>query len=398
MSNEKWLARWQNVMMPSYQSPKLTLARGEGAHVWDVDGNRYVDLLAGLAVNVLGHAHPNVVEAVAAQMRTLGHVSNLYANEPSIELAERLLELFGSDSGTGKVFFCNSGAEANEAAFKLSRRTGRPNIVAMTNGFHGRTMGALAMTGQLAKQLPFAPLPAHVVHVPFGDADALRQAVDSDTAAVIVEPILGEAGVVMPPAGFLTDVREITRAAGALMIVDEVQTGFGRTGAWFAYQWEQVQPDVVTLAKGLGGGMPIGACVAFGEAATLFEPGQHGTTFGGNPVVAAAALAVINTIHAEGLVSRSAALGRKLMIAINDLQHPLIEGVRGRGLFAGIGLTENIAPQTVAAAARSGYLVNAPAPNVLRVAPPLVISENDIDGFVAALPEILKNAYVGGNS
>jgi acetylornithine/N-succinyldiaminopimelate aminotransferase len=384
-------------MMPSYQSPRLTLTRGSGARVWDVDGNEYVDFLAGLAVNILGHAHPRLVEAVSTQMSTLGHVSNLYANEPAIELAERLLELFGADGNNGKVFFCNSGAEANEAAFKLSRRTGRPNVVAMTNGFHGRTMGALAMTGQLPKQLPFAPLPPHVIHVPFGDSAALREAVDGDTAAVIVEPILGEAGVVMPPQGFLADVREITKTHGALMIVDEVQTGFGRTGAWFAYQWDKVQPDVVTLAKGLGGGMPIGACVAFGDAATLFEPGHHGTTFGGNPVVAAAALAVINTIHAEDLISRSAVLGRRLMIGINDLQHPLVEGVRGRGLFVGIGLTEDIAPQVVASAARSGYLVNAPSPSVVRLAPPLIIDEADVDRFVAALPEILKNAYVGGN-
>jgi acetylornithine/N-succinyldiaminopimelate aminotransferase len=396
MFNDKWLARWHNAMMPSYQSPKLTLERGKGVKVWDVDGNEYVDFLAGLAVNVLGHAHPSLVSAVTDQLGTLGHVSNLYVNEPSIELAERLLELFGFDGGEGKVFFCNSGAEANEAAFKLSRRTGRTNVVAMVNGFHGRTMGALAMTGQPAKQLPFAPLPGHVVHVPFGDVDALQAEVDDETAAVIVEPILGEAGVVVPPVGFLTDVRRITSEAGALMIVDEVQTGFGRTGAWFGFQWDHVQPDIVTLAKGLGGGMPIGACIAFGDAATLFEPGQHGTTFGGNPVSAAAGLAVINTIHAENLVANSATMGRRLMIALSELDHPLVEGVRGRGLFVGIGLREPIAQQVVASAARHGYLINAPAPDVLRLAPPLIIDAADVDGFVSAFPQILKTAYVGG--
>lgn len=378
--------------MPSYQIPKLILSRGKGVNVWDVDGNEYVDLLAGIAVNILGHAHPSVVNAVSTQVATLGHVSNLYANEPSIELAERLLDLFGAQSATGKVFFCNSGAEANEAAFKLSRRTGRPNIVATTQAFHGRTMGALALTGQPAKQDPFLPLPGNVIHVPFGDAEALRAVVDEHTAAVIVEPILGEAGVVVPPAGYLGEIRQITQEMGALMIVDEIQTGLGRTGAWFAFQWDHIEPDIVTLAKGLGGGMPMGACLAFGNAATLFEPGQHGTTFGGNPVVSAAALAVLNVLHSQDLIAQAAAVGRRLMIGIDALHHPLIEGVRGRGLLVGIGLTSPVAVDVVVSAERAGYLINATATNVLRLAPPLILTNEDVDAFIAALPGILDGA------
>lgn len=378
--------------MPSYQSPKLTLTQGKGTHVWDVDGNEYVDLLAGIAVNILGHAHPNIVEAVTHQASRLGHVSNLYANEPAIELAERLLDLFGAQSSDGKVFFCNSGAEANEAAFKLARRTGRPNIVATSQAFHGRTMGALALTGQPAKQMPFTPLPGPVAHVPFGEVDALRAAVDADTAAVIVEPILGEGGVVVPPAGYLAEVRAITHEVGALMIVDEVQTGIGRTGSWFAFQWDHIQPDVITLAKGLGGGFPIGAAIAFGEAATLFEPGQHGTTFGGGPVAAAAALAVLNTVNSQDLVANAAAMGRRLMIGIDGLDHKLIEGVRGRGLLIGIGLREPIAQDVVASAARHGYLINATSADVIRLAPPLIITAEEVDAFVGALPGILEDA------
>lgn len=379
-------------MMPSYQTPNITLTRGEGVHVWDVEGNRYVDFIAGLAVNALGHAHPAAVKAISDQAARLGHVSNLYANEVSIELAERLLDLFGNASASGKVFFCNSGAEANEAAFKIARRTGRPNIVAMSSAFHGRTMGSLALTGQPAKQEPFFPMTEHVIHVPYGDVDALRNAVDENTAAVFVEPILGEAGVVVPPAGYLRSVRDITTEAGALMVCDEVQTGIGRTGAWFAHQWEQIEPDVVTLAKGLGGGLPLGACIAFGKASSLLQPGMHGSTFGGNPIAAAAAIAVLNVVHSDNLVARASVTGRRLLLGVNDLAHPAIAGVRGRGLLIGIGLQRPIAGPAVAAAARAGYLINAASTDVLRLAPPLIVTEGEVDGFLAVLPGILDAA------
>ena len=303
--------RWTKAIMATYAAPPLTLVRGEGAQVWDESGKGYVDLVAGIAVNALGHAHPAVIEAVSRQVATLGHTSNLVANEPSVRLAERLLGLTGRD---GKVFFANSGAEANEAAFKLARRTGRGQVVAADGAFHGRTMGALALTGQPAKRLPFEPLPGGVTFVPFGDAAALRSAVGPDTAAVFLEPIQGEAGVVLPPEGYLAEARRIATAAGALLVLDEVQTGIGRTGAWFAHQREGVDPDVLTLAKGLGGGLPIGACLAFGDAASLLEPGQHGSTFGGNPVSCAAALAVLDTIDRDDLCSHAKRMGERLSV------------------------------------------------------------------------------------
>ena len=287
--------------------------------------------MAGLAVNVLGHAHPAVVAAVSEQIATLGHTSNLVANEPSVRLADRLLELTGRD---GRVFFANSGAEANEAAFKISRRTGRGSIVSTEGGFHGRTMGALALTGQPAKRTPFEPLPAGVSFVPYGDADALTAAVGPGTAAVVLEPVQGESGVVVPPAGYLAAAREVTEQHGALLVIDEVQTGIGRTGQWFAHQHDGVEPDVITLAKGLGGGLPIGACLAFGDAADLLGPGQHGTTFGGNPVVCAAGLAVLDTIESDGLLDRAAVLGARLRSGIEGIGHPLVASVRGAGLDA----------------------------------------------------------------
>ncbi|HEX2299189.1 MAG TPA: acetylornithine transaminase, partial [Pseudonocardiaceae bacterium] len=275
--------RWQAALMNNYGTPPLTLARGAGAEVWDVDGRRYLDLLGGIAVNALGHAHPAVVRAVTEQIGTLGHVSNLYITEPVLILAETLLDLLGATE-SGRVLFCNSGAEANEAAFKIARRTGRPKIVSTHGAFHGRTMGALALTGQPPKREPFEPMPPGVEFVPYGDASALDAAVDEQTAAVFLEPIQGESGVVIPPAGYLQSARKLTAAQGALLVLDEVQTGIGRTGSWFVHQAVGVTPDVVTLAKGLGGGLPIGACIGVGTAAALLEPGQHGTTFGGNPV------------------------------------------------------------------------------------------------------------------
>lgn len=381
--------RWVDVMIPSYAAPTLTLVRGSGAQVWDDAGRSYVDLVAGIAVNALGHAHPAVVEAVTRQVATLGHTSNLVANEPSLRLAERLLALAGRD---GRVFFANSGAEANEAAFKLARRTGRSAVVAAEEGFHGRTMGALALTGQKAKRAPFEPLPEGVSFVPYGDAGALASAVGSRTAAVFLEPVQGEAGVVLPPPGYLAAARDVTAEAGALLVLDEVQTGVGRTGRWFAHQHEGVEPDVMTLAKGLGGGLPIGACVAFGEAASLLQPGQHGSTFGGNPVSCAAALAVLDTVEAEGLLERATVLGDRMRAGIAALGHPLLAGTRGRGLMIGVSLTQPVAPAVERAARAHGFLVNATGPADVRLVPPLVLSDEQAAGFLAALPDILDDA------
>ena len=383
------LQRWDAAVMGTYGTPPLTLVRGEGATVWDDEGRSYVDLVAGLAVNVLGHAHPAVVEAVSLQVATLGHVSNLYAHPTAVALAERLLALLGRE---GRVFFCNSGAEANEAAFKIGRRTGRQQVVAATGSFHGRTMGALALTGQPAKRAPFLPLPGEVVFVPYGDVAALRQAVSEHTAAVVLEPVLGEGGVVPAPEGYLAAARGVTADRGALLVLDEVQTGVGRTGGWFAHQAAGVEPDVVTLAKGLGGGLPIGACIAFGAAAALLGPGQHGTTFGGNPVACAAALAVLDTVARDDLAGRAKELGARLADGIEGTGHPLIGGVRGAGLMLGVALRAPVAKAAEAACREAGFLVNAVAPNVLRLVPPLVLTEQQAAGFVAALPAALDVA------
>jgi acetylornithine aminotransferase len=376
-------------MMPTYAEPALTLVRGDGAEVWDDRGRSYVDLVAGLAVNALGHGHPAVVEAVTRQVATLGHTSNLVGNEPSLRLAERLLALAGRD---GRVFFANSGAEANEAAFKLSRRTGRSSVLAAEGGFHGRTMGALALTGQKGKRAPFEPLPEGVAFVPYGDAPVLTSAVGPWTAAVFLEPVQGEAGVVVPPPGYLTAAREVTRRHGSLLVLDEVQSGIGRTGRWFAAQHEGVEPDVMTLAKGLGGGLPIGACLAFGDAAGLFEPGQHGSTFGGNPVACAAALAVLDTIERDSLLQRATALGARLRDGIDGLGHPLVASTRGLGLMLAFTLTASCAPAVERAARDHGYLVNAVGPDVVRLVPPLVLTDAQAAAFVAALPTILDAA------
>ena len=384
-----WQHRWSNALMNNYGTPPVVLVRGSGALVTDAEGREYVDLLGGITVNALGHAHPAIVEAVTTQLQTLGHVSNLYINPTTVELAEQLLDKFGRP---GHVFFCNSGTEANEAAFKLARRTGRPQIVAAEKAFHGRTMGALAMTGQPAKREPFEPMPAGVTFVPYGDADALDAAVTDQTAAVILEPILGEAGVVVPPVDFLAHARRITAERGALLILDEVQTGVARTGTFFAHQSAGIVPDVMTLAKGLGGGLPIGAVLATGPAADLFQPGQHGTTFGGNPVSAAAALAVLSIIDSENLTEHVAAVGKSIATGIEALDHPQITGVRGAGLLLGVTLRDPIAAKTEVAARDAGYLINAPAPDVLRLAPPLILTEEQGAGFVAALPAILDAA------
>jgi acetylornithine/N-succinyldiaminopimelate aminotransferase len=387
------LRRWSKVMMDNYGTPPLALASGDGAVVTDVDGKTYVDFLGGIAVNVLGHRHPAVIEAVTRQLNTLGHTSNLYAHEPGIALAEALVDLLGAEAQT-RVFFCNSGTEANELAFKMSRLTGRTKLVAAHEAFHGRTMGSLALTGQPAKRLPFAPLPGEVTHVPYGDADALAAAVSDETAAVFLEPIMGERGVLVPPAGYLVAAREITARHDALLVLDEVQTAMGRTGAFFAHQHDGITPDVVTLAKGLAGGLPIGACLAVGPAAELLTPGLHGSTFGGNPVCAAAALAVLRTLAGDGLVGRADVLGKTLSHGIESLGHPLVDHVRGRGLLRGVVLATEAAKPIEAAARDAGFLVNAAAPDVIRLAPPLVISEAQIDEFLTALPAVLDRAAV----
>ena len=383
------LDRWSAVMMNNYGTPPLALAAGDGAVVTDVDGRSYVDLLGGIAVNVLGHRHPAVIEAVTRQMNTLGHTSNLYATEPGVALAEALVGLLGAPA---RVFFCNSGTEANEVAFKISRLTGRTKLVAAEGAFHGRTMGSLALTGQPAKQAPFAPLPGEVTFVPYGDVDALRAAVDAQTAAVFLEPIMGEGGVVVPPAGYLAAAREITAEHGSLLVLDEVQTGVGRTGAFYAHQHDGVTPDVVTLAKGLGGGLPIGACLAVGDTADLLTPGLHGSTFGGNPVCTAAALAVLQVLADEHLVERADVLGKTLSHGIEALDHPLVDHVRGRGLLRGVVLTAAHAKSVETAARDAGFLVNAAAPDIVRLAPPLVVNEAQIDSFLAALPAVLDKA------
>ncbi|BDU06074.1 acetylornithine transaminase [Nocardia cyriacigeorgica] len=393
MSTEQLQQRWSAALMHNYKTPDIVLVRGAGAVVYDADGKRYVDFLGGIAVNSLGHAHPAILEAVTHQLGTLGHVSNIYGNEPVIELAERLLDHFGDGrTGESKAFFCNSGTEANEAAFKIARLTGRRKIIACDEAFHGRTMGALALTGQPSKRAPFEPMPPGVVHVPYGDAAALEKVVDSDTAAVFLEPMMGESGVVVPPLDYLVRAREITAEHGALLILDEVQTGIGRTGKFYAHQAFGIVPDVITLAKGLGGGLPIGAVLATGKAAELLTPGLHGTTFGGNPVCAAAALAVLRTIDEEGLLAHVESLGKRLSDGIALLEHPLIDHVRGAGLLIGIVLTEDVAPQVEARAREAGYLVNPAKPNVIRLAPPLVLTETQSDNFVADLPEILDLA------
>jgi acetylornithine aminotransferase len=382
------LDRWQAVMMDNYGTPPVALASGEGAMVTDVDGKTYLDLLGGIAVNILGHRHPAVIDAVTAQLNTLGHVSNLYATEPGVALAEALVGHLDAEV-PARVFFCNSGAEANEVAFKLSRLTGRTKIVAAQNAFHGRTMGSLALTGQPAKRHPFEPLPGDVTHVPYGDVDALAASVTGETAAVFLEPIMGEGGVVVPPEGYLAAAREITSRHGALLAIDEVQTGVGRTGVFYAHSHDGITPDVITLAKGLGAGLPIGACLALGPAADLMTPGMHGSTFGGNPVCAAAALAVLRVLATEDLMGHADRLGKTLAHGIEELDHPLVDYVRGRGLLRGVVLRAPRGKAVESAAREAGFLVNAAAPDVIRLAPPLIITEAQVDSFLTALPGIL---------
>ncbi|OIJ87328.1 acetylornithine aminotransferase [Streptomyces sp. MUSC 14] len=384
--------RWQGVMMDNFGTPRLPLVEGRGTRVWDAEGNEYLDFVGGIAVNALGHAHPAVVRAVSEQVASLGHVSNLFLAEPTVRLAERLLHISGRE---GRVYFSNSGAEANEAAFKIGRLTGRTHMVSATGGFHGRTMGALALTGQPAKQRPFLPLPGEVSHVPYGDVEALRAAVTPDTALVMLEPVQGENGVVVPPPGYLRAAREITAATGALLVLDEIQTGIGRTGHWFAAQAEGVEADVVTLAKGLGGGLPIGATLAFGAAAGLLTPGAHGSTFSGNPVVCAAALAVLDTIERASVLDQVTRTGERLRRGLEKPGHPLVREVRGAGLLLGVVLDGNHAARVQQAAQDQGVLVNAVSPDVVRLAPPLIVSDREVDVFLDRFRTALSGTLDG---
>lgn len=374
---------WNKSLQANYGTPTLELVSGKGATVIDSKGDQYLDFLAGIATNVLGHAHPAVVKAVTKQISTLGHVSNLYAHPNVIALAEKLAKLTGDKSA--RVFFCNSGAEANEAALKLSRKTGRTRIVATKESFHGRTMGALSLTGQPEKSKAFKPLIKGVTHVPYGDMGAMLKKVNKKTAMVIVEPIMGEAGVIVPPHGYLQALRELCDDTGALLVFDCVQTGMGRTGDWFGYEYSGIKPDVITLAKGLGGGLPLGAMIALGGSADLFQPGDHGSTFGGNPVATAAALAVIKTIESKKLLKRVGDIGTELMV---DLA--LIEGVksvRGAGLLIGIEFTNPIAKKVAAKCQKNGVLVNGNSETVIRIAPPLIITDRDVAKFLKVFTE-----------
>ncbi len=376
--------------MNNFGTPAIELVRGQGAIVGDADGNNYLDLLGGIAVNALGHGHPAIVAAVTHQIQTLGHVSNFFAHPTVLALAEKLLDIAGA-AGDGKVIFCNSGAEANEAAFKMARLTGRTKIISAIGSFHGRTMGALALTGQPAKRAPFEPMPAGVEYVPYGDVDALVAAVDDQTAAVFLEPIMGEAGVIPAPDGYLAAARKITKDNGALLVLDEVQTGIGRTGAWFAHQASGIKPDIITLAKGLGGGLPIGAAIGIGDAANLLAPGHHGSTFAGNPICAAAALAVLDTITKDKLLDHVDALGKDITSGIEALDHRLIDHVRGAGLLLGIVLTQPVAAAVTKEALANGFIINAPAADVLRLSPPLILTAEQAHTFIDLLPTILSN-------
>jgi acetylornithine aminotransferase len=407
-----WTGRYTHAVMDTFGPPQRVLVRGEGVYVWDADGNRYLDLLGGIAVNTLGHAHPTLTAAISAQLGTLGHVSNFFASPTQIALAERLLELAQAPDGS-RVFFTNSGTEANEAAFKMARRNNpegtRTRILSLEGSFHGRTMGALALTSKAAYREPFEPLPGGVEFVPFGDVAALEAAFDAsgergEVAALFLEPLQGEAGVVPLPLGYLAAARELTTKHGALLVLDEVQTGMGRTGTWFAHQNPAlrepgaavVQPDVMTLAKGLGGGFPVGAVIAFGDrAAHLLGRGQHGTTFGGNPVAAAAALATIGVIQRDELLANVEAVGSYVRERVESLGHPLVTGVRGAGLLRGIALAEPVAAQVAQRALAAGIIVNPVAPDAIRLAPPFILTREQVDdfvAFVAALPATLTDA------
>jgi acetylornithine/N-succinyldiaminopimelate aminotransferase len=388
--------RFEAALMPNYGVPPVAIVRGEGSRVWDADGNMYLDLIAGIAVSALGHAHPALVTAVTRQVQTVAHTSNLFLHEPEVRLAEKLLGLLGGVNG--RVFFANTGTEANEAAIKLVLRkqdaanSDRKVIVSAERSFHGRSLGSLAITGKESIRAPFAPFGLTVRWVPFGDTDALAKAVTDDVAGVFLEPTLGESGVIPAPGGYLQAAREITAQADAALVLDEIQSGIGRTGSWFACTAEGITPDVITLAKGLGGGLPIGACIGFGDYGTAFKTGDHGSTFGGNPVACAAALAVIDTIEAEGILANAALVGAQLKDGIASISHPLLTGVRGSGLWLAAALAGDRSNAVATAARERGFLVNPVQPDAIRIAPPLILTEAEAGEFLAALPAILDAA------
>ena len=388
MTNKKILKRWSSVVQNNYGTPSIALMKGKGIVVTDADGKQYLDFLGGIATSILGHAHPAIVKAVTKQISTLSHVSNFYAHPNAIELAEKLTSMTGDKNA--KVFFCQSGAEANEAALKLSRRTGKVRVVAAQGAFHGRTMGALSLTGQPSKREPFLPLIKGVKHVPYGDIEAMRKGVTKKTAMVIIEPIMGEAGVIVPPADYLQQLRQICDDKGSLLVIDAVQTGMGRTGDWFGYEYSGITPDVITLAKGLGGGLPLGAMIALGKAAELFQPGDHGSTFGGNPVTTSAGLAAINFIESKKILKRVETQGIYLIQELAMIQG--VKEVRGAGLLIGIELESLKAADIATAMREAGVLVNAANETTIRIAPALVVSDAQINKFISIFKKVMNDA------
>jgi acetylornithine/N-succinyldiaminopimelate aminotransferase len=394
--------RFEAALMPNYGVPPVAIAVGRGSRVWDADGKEYLDLIGGIAVSALGHGHPAIINAVSAQVAKFAHTSNLFLHEPEVQLAERLLGLLGAPSA--RVFFANSGTEANEAAIKLVLRkqesvtSGHKVLVAADHSFHGRSLGSLAITGKESIRAPFAPLGPTVRFVPYGDAEALHGAVTEDVAAIILEPTQGEGGVIPAPEGYLRAARDVATNMGVALVLDEIQSGIGRTGAWFACQAEGVLPDIITLAKGLGGGLPIGACIGVGDYGTAFSAGDHGSTFGGNPVACAAALAVINTIESEGILANVAKVGALLKGGIGAISHPLLREVRGSGLWLGVVLTAPVAADVTRAARERGFLVNPVQPDVVRIAPPLILTEDEAADFLTALPGILDAAHAASQA
>ena len=388
MTNKAYLNRWDRSLQNNYGKPSITLVKGKGILVTDADGKTYMDFLGGIATNILGHAHPAIVKAVTRQISALSHVSNFYAHPNAIALAEKLTAMTGDKSA--KVFFCQSGAEANEAAFKLSRRTGKVRVVAAQGAFHGRTMGALSLTGQPSKREPFLPLVKGVKHVPFGDIDAMRKAISKKTAMVIIEPIMGEAGVIVPPSDYLQDLRNLCDKNGTLLVIDAVQTGMGRTGDWFGYEYSGIRPDVITLAKGLGGGLPLGAMIALGNAAELFQPGDHGSTFGGNPVTTAAGLAAIEFIETRDILSKVQKQGEYLIQELALI--PGVKEVRGAGLLIGIELESLKASDVSDAMREAGVLVNAANSTTIRIAPALIVTDAQITKFISIFRKVISHA------
>ena len=387
MSNKKFLTRWDASLQNNYGKPAITLVKGKGIVVTDADGKTYLDFLGGIATSILGHAHPAIVKAVTKQVSVLSHVSNFYAHPNAIALAEKLTKMTGDKNA--KVFFCQSGAEANEAALKLSRRTGKVRVVAAQGAFHGRTMGALSLTGQPSKREPFLPLIKGVKHVPYGDINAMRKAITKKTAMVIIEPIMGEAGVIVPPAEYLQQLRELCDKNGSLLVIDAVQTGMGRTGDWFGYEYSGITPDVITLAKGLGGGLPLGAMIALGKAADLFQPGDHGSTFGGNPVTTAAGLATIEFIGSKKILAKVEKQGAHLMQELALI--PGVKEVRGAGLLLGIELESLKASDVSDAMRNTGVLVNAANATTIRIAPALIVTDAQINKFISLFRKVIAD-------